>query len=210
MEIMMKFVTTFFLLCSTLAAFADTSDSSNKSLSSKVNTSRLTPTAALQKLIDGNERYTKDLLLHADSSAERREAISSKQEPFAVILGCSDSRVPPEIIFDQGVGDLFIVRVAGNVAGPIELDSMEYAVKHLHSSIIMVLGHENCGAVQVVVDGGLSGIDHVAALIKPAVAKCKNLDQCVQDNVNYVVKMIKDSALIGPHVANGEINVVGA
>lgn len=172
--------------------------------------SRLNPKQALQKLVEGNIRYTEDHLLHADSSAERREAIRSVQEPFAVILGCSDSRVPPEIIFDQGVGDLFIVRVAGNVVGPIELDSMEYAVKHLHSSVIMVLGHENCGAIKAVLAGELAEIDQIATLIKPAIAKCKNVDQCVRANVDYVVKKIKESALIGPHVKAGEIDVVGA
>ncbi|MES2200173.1 MAG: carbonic anhydrase [Chlamydiota bacterium] len=170
----------------------------------------LTPKQALQKLVDGNERYTKDHLLHADSSAERREAISSHQEPFAIILGCSDSRVPPEIIFDQGVGDLFIVRVAGNVAGPIEIDSMEYAVKHLHSSLIMVLGHENCGAIKAVLANQLTEIDQIAGLIKPAVTNCKNVDQCVRANVEHVVKKIKESALISPHVIAGEVDVVGA
>lgn len=171
---------------------------------------KLSPAEALQKLIDGNNRYAHDLLLHADTSAERREAISSKQEPFAVILGCSDSRVPPEIIFDQGVGDLFIVRVAGNVAGPIELDSMEYAIKHLHSCLIVVLGHENCGAVQATMSGQLSDIDQIATLIKPSLCDCKDINQCVKNNVQHIVEQIKQSSLIAPHLQEKEIDVVGA
>ena len=92
-----------------------------------------------------------------------------EQKPFAIILGCSDSRVSPEILFDQGIGDLFIVRVAGNVAGPVELDSIEYAALYLKSSLVLVLGHENCGAITAVLDGQTKEIEHVADLIAPAI-----------------------------------------
>jgi carbonic anhydrase len=104
----------------------------------------------LQRLKEGNQRYVEDKLIHPDRTSERREALQSKQQPFAIIVGCSDSRVAPEIVFDQGVGDLFIVRVAGNVVGPIELDSIEYAAEYLKSCLIVVMGHQNCGAVDAV------------------------------------------------------------
>lgn len=97
----------------------------------------------------------------------------SKQCPFAVIVGCSDSRVSPEIVFDQGVGDLFVVRVAGNVIGPLELDSIDYSVLYLNSKVIVVLGHENCGAIDAVIKGITQDIGSVAKLLEPSVQEAK-------------------------------------
>ena len=176
--------------------------------------SEMTPQQALQKLLEGNERYAKDLLSHSDSSLQRREAVASSQEPFAVILGCSDSRVPPEIVFDQGVGDLFVVRVAGNVVGPLELDSIEYSTKYLKSSLIMVLGHERCGAIKAVLAGKTEEIDQIALLIDPALQECKTgkapvLDQCIQANVRHVVKKIKEDPRISKYVLKGQVDVIG-
>lgn len=170
----------------------------------------MTPKEALKKLLDGNERYSQDHLLHADSSADRREAIHSSQAPFAAILGCSDSRIPPEIIFDQGVGDLFIIRVAGNVVGDLEQNSIDYSVKYLKSSLVLVLGHENCGAVKAVLDGATKDINQIADLIKPAVKNCKELNVCIHKNIENTVKMIKKSPLIQEYMAKGEVDVVGA
>ncbi|HUD00945.1 MAG TPA: carbonic anhydrase, partial [Rhabdochlamydiaceae bacterium] len=113
----------------------------------------LTPDKALETLMDGNQRFSQDKSLHSDRNSERRQELVSKQTPYAIILGCSDSRVAPEIVFDQGIGDLFIVRVAGNVVGPLELDSIEYSALYLHSSLVMVLGHESCGAIKAVLAG---------------------------------------------------------
>lgn len=89
------------------------------------------PARALDRLMAGNQRYMRNMLRHPNQSAESRQAVVKVQKPFAIVLGCSDSRVAPEIIFDQGIGDLFVVRVAGNVAGPLEVDSIEYAVSEL-------------------------------------------------------------------------------
>lgn len=180
----------------------------------------MTPEESLERLMAGNQRYVQDKLEHPDRTTERREAVSSKQEPFVAILGCSDSRVPPEIVFDQGVGDAFVVRVAGNVVGPVELDSLEYAVKHLHSSLIMVLGHAKCGAVKAVVDGQTSDIEAVAELIAPSVKKCKEeckcdsssedlLNLCIRTNVNNVVDYIKKSSLIEQYIKEKKVGVVG-
>lgn len=144
----------------------------------------------INRLMEGNKRYTLDKLEHPNRTLERRQAIVSKQEPFATIVGCSDSRAAPEILFDQGVGDLFVVRVAGNVVGPLELDSIEYSVIYLHSKAIMVLGHENCGAVDAVIKGTTKDIESVAELIAPAVAMVK-----AKKPANMLEASIKANAL---------------
>jgi carbonic anhydrase len=128
----------------------------------------LTPKQALEQLMKGNARFVKDQLEHPNRTSERREAIVANQKPFAIIVGCADSRVSPEIIFDQGVGDIFVVRVAGNVIGPLELNSIDYAALVLNSVVIVVMGHENCGAVNAVVSMQTQVIEAVAALIQPA------------------------------------------
>lgn len=150
----------------------------------------ITPQQALEKLKEGNARYVHDALEHPNRGQERREAIVAKQFPFAIIVSCSDSRVSPEILFDQGVGDLFIVRVAGNVIGPLELDSIKYAVLDLSSSLIIIMGHENCGAVDAVIQNKIEGIEAVAKLIKPAVKQAKTMHQ-----KNLLENAIKINAL---------------
>ena len=150
----------------------------------------LMASAPLDRLMKGNERYAKDALEHPSRTSERREALVAKQEPFAIILGCADSRVSPEIIFDQGIGDLFVVRVAGNVLGPLELDSIEYSALYLHSSVILVLGHQNCGAVNAVIAGTTKDIESVAALIEPAVKEERK-----KKSANLLEASIKANAL---------------
>lgn len=137
-----------------------------------------TPGAALQRLKDGNARFVGRNPRHPDQSVARRISVASGQRPFATILTCADSRVSPEIIFDQGLGSLFVIRVAGNVVDDVVLGSMEYSVIHLGVPLIMVLGHEGCGAVAAAVqavaghsdkeDGGTK-IGALAGLIVPAV-----------------------------------------
>jgi carbonic anhydrase len=108
----------------------------------------IAPAEAISKLKEGNGRYVSGNLQHPGQTTERRTELSKSQHPFAVIASCSDSRVPPEIVFDQGLGDLFIFRVAGNVIDDHGLGSIEYAVDHLNVRLILVLGHQRCGAVQ--------------------------------------------------------------
>jgi carbonic anhydrase len=167
------------------------------------------PSVALQRLVDGNARYVEDQLSHPDRSSDRREEITSGQAPFATILGCSDSRVPPEIIFDQGLGDLFVVRVAGNVVAPVEQDSIDYSVKYLGSSIILVMGHESCGAVDAVMAGKTADIEDVARLIKPAIKQSKDIESAIKANVRWVVNSVKKSPMIKKYMADGKIDVVG-
>src|SRR5206468_8535851 len=106
------------------------------------------PAEAISKLKEGNGRYTSGNLQHPGQTTERRNELAKTQHPFAAIVSCSDSRVPPEIVFDQGLGDLFIVRVAGNVINDEGLGSVEYTVDHLGTRLILVLGHQSCGAVK--------------------------------------------------------------
>lgn len=131
----------------------------------------LRPDDALARLKEGNARYVKGRLKHPNAAPKRRAEVAQSQKPFAIVLSCADSRVPPELVFDQGIGDLFVVRTAGQAIGDIEFASIEYAVEHLGSKLIVVMGHERCGAVGAALEGGeLPG--HLPALIdriKPAV-----------------------------------------
>ncbi|PJD94387.1 MAG: carbonic anhydrase [Parachlamydia sp.] len=174
----------------------------------------ITPDEAIDRLLEGNERYVRDQLLHPNRSVIRREAIVAKQEPFAIILGCSDSRVSPEIIFDQGIGDLFIVRVAGNVAGPVELDSLQFSAEYLHSSVILVLGHENCGAIHAVLNKQTKDIENVAALIEPAILLARQTEgniweKSVKANVRAIVARLKVAPVIKSLIEQGKIKVIG-
>jgi carbonic anhydrase len=171
---------------------------------------------SLDRLMDGNQRYVKDLLEHPNRTSERREALTTSQSPFAIIVGCSDSRVAPEIIFDQGVGDLFVVRVAGNVIGPLELSSVEYSAKYLNSKVILVLGHERCGAIQAVVSGQTESIQPIADIIAPAIKEVEQehpkdlLDACIQTNAVRMKQILLQSPVIQNLVEKKQIEVHAA
>lgn len=173
---------------------------------------------ALQMLVEGNQRYVTNRLSHPDQTAARRTLVAAAQHPFAVILGCADSRVPPEVIFDQGLGDIFVVRVAGNVTSAEVLGSVEYAIEHLDTSLVVVLGHEKCGAVQAAASGGRAE-GHIAALmhdIEPAVKEARsqkgdlvhNAVICnVKNSVHAIATALPD---IKKRIAQGRLKVVGA
>lgn len=184
----------------------------NSLLADEVQTNApLDPKIALQRLLKGNERFVADKSHCPDRNQDRRAATAAKQKPFAIVLGCSDSRVPPELAFDQGIGDIFVVRVAGNVVGATELDSVEYSAIHNHSSIIVVLGHENCGAVTAVLANNTQDIEAVADLIKPAVDKSnKNLNVAIEANIRNSVDRIRQSPPIANLIKEGKVDVVGA
>lgn len=114
-------------------------------------TAAMTADEALAQLMDGNKRYIAGKTVHGNLTA-RRDEVAPKQEPFAMILSCADSRVPPELIFDQTLGALFVVRVAGNYAETGGIGSFQYAFEHFHSPLLVVLGHSGCGAVHATVD----------------------------------------------------------
>jgi carbonic anhydrase len=177
------------------------------------------PGEAISKLKEGNGRYTRGNLQHPGQTTERRAELAESQHPFAIILSCSDSRVPPEIVFDQGLGDLFIVRVAGNVINDEGLGSIEYAVDHLGSRLIVVLGHERCGAVEaarktIAAKSKASGhIQSLVTAIKPAVEATANgdLDATIKANVKHVVGVLRSSTpTLKAKVDSGEVQVVGA
>lgn len=161
----------------------------------------VTPDDALSRLTKGNKRFATGRLVHPRQNSERRAKLAQSQAPFAIVLACADSRVAPELTFDQGLGDLFVVRVAGNLVNDEGLGSIEYAVEHLGARLIVVLGHERCGAVQAARDTIASGqaapahIDSLVTAIKPAVDTTAgaDLEATVKANVENVVKKLETS-----------------
>jgi carbonic anhydrase len=166
----------------------------------------LPPDEALQKLMDGNRNYVENkLTMAAMSDTAARTALAKSQKPYAVILTCSDSRVPPEIIFDKGLGEIFVIRVAGNIPDPVVLGSIEYAAEHLGSTLIMVLGHERCGAVTAAVDSkgkstGSANIDAIVNVIRPNIklaandcVACKGNKKCAETNKSEFVECVSDA-----------------
>jgi carbonic anhydrase len=177
----------------------------------------LTPDEALARLKDGNKRYVESHLSHPHQDAQRRSALSSEQHPFASILCCADSRVSPEIIFDEGLGDLFVVRVAGNIIDDAVIGSLEYAVEHLHTPVVLVVGHRRCGAVQAAIGGGepKTHIQTLVQAIAPAVAEARKLsgdlvDNTVAANVRLAVGQLKESEpILKENVGRNRIKIVG-
>lgn len=173
---------------------------------------------ALRRLIYGNERYVRENFAVFNVGAERREELAGEgQFPIAVVVSCSDSRVPPEIVFDQGLGDLFVVRTAGEVVDAIALGSVEYAIEHLGVKLIVVLGHEDCGAVRAAVeDSDEPGcIAWIMEAIKPAVEKAKTqhgdlLDNAIKENVDLNIYRIKASRLIRTAMLTDCVKIIGA
>ncbi|MGA7933357.1 MAG: carbonic anhydrase [Kovacikia sp.] len=177
---------------------------------------RVSAEKALQLLMEGNQRYVSHKLAHPHGDQKRLLEVAKGQHPFAIILGCADSRVSPELLFDQGLGDLFVVRVAGNILNDAVLGSIEYAAEHLAVPLVMVLGHERCGAVSAAVDGGKvpSHIDSLVNAIQPAVARVKGkpgdlLDNAVRANVQMVVEQMKVSEPIADLVSSKKLKIVG-
>ena len=178
------------------------------------------PTAdsVVAELKAGNEHHTAKKYLHPHETPARQRELASGQHPHAAVLSCSDSRVPPEIVFDQGLGDLFVIRVAGNVAGQSELGSLEYAAEHLHVPVIVVLGHQKCGGVTAAVEGGeLPGhMPSIVNAIQPAVVKAKSMpgdlvDNAVHVNVAMVVDQLRGTKpVLSEAVEKHQLRIVGA
>lgn len=184
----------------------------------------ITPDKALAMLREGNERFVTDAPYRAEIGRDRRLALAREQHPFAVLVGCSDSRVPPEILFGRGLGELFIVRTAGNTVDTAGLGSIEYAVAHLGVPLVVVLGHERCGAVAAAVELVTKGAEPADAIgrmvepIVPAVLRAQRaaggrdlVDAAVRANVQRVVEQLRIAGpmLIDP-VKAGTLKVVGA
>lgn len=156
--------------------------------------------ASLSKLMQGNKRFASGSRNAPNRTVSRRSQIAPKQHPFAVVVCCSDSRVPPELVFNQGLGDLFVVRVAGNVVDDVALGSIEYAVEHLGARFIFVLGHQSCGAVDAALAGGEheGHVGSILHLIEPAIEATKGqagnrLENATKENVRLVVSGLRSS-----------------
>jgi len=175
------------------------------------------PDAALKKLLEGNKRFVDGKRQNPHQSQLRLQETAVAQYPFASILGCSDSRVPAEIVFDQGLGDLFVVRLAGNVLSPTAVGSLEFATAVLGTQLIVILGHERCGAVMAAVKGDpLPGrIGTFVEDIKPAIARVKNksgdaVDNVVVANVQYQVELLQEtSVMLAQLIQEGKLKIVG-
>lgn len=151
---------------------------------------------ALDRIKSGNNNFVADQLDGKLQNSSRRDDLVSGQNPYAIILSCADSRVVPELAFDTGLGELFVIRVAGNVANTSSIASIEYAVAHLGVNLIVVLGHQSCGAVTAALAGGDNGynLNHLLAHVEPAKAASED------KSVNAVVK--KNAELTGQHLAD--------
>jgi carbonic anhydrase len=174
--------------------------------------------AALAELKTGNAHHVAKTYARPHQTAARQHVLASGQSPHCAILTCADSRLPPEIIFDKGLGDIFDVRVAGNVAGDDETASLEYAAEHLHVPLVVVMGHMQCGAVSAALEGGtLPGkLPNLMAAIRPAVDQSAHepgnrLDNAVRDNVVHVVEQLRAAKpVLSDLVATGKLRIVGA
>lgn len=170
----------------------------------------------LESLLEGNRRFVEERTEHPRKDAARRAALSLGQKPKAAIVGCADSRVPMELVFDQGLGDLFSVRVAGNVPSPVVIGSVEYAVSVLGVRLVVVLGHEKCGAVQAVVENaeGTESLEIILDEIRPAVAEAREqggdvLDLAVRANTMQTAETLASrSDVLLSRLESGDLLIV--
>ena len=172
---------------------------------------------ALEALFEGNARFAAGRPEHPRRGTARRAETSRGQRPAAAVVSCSDSRVPPEIVFDQGIGDLFVVRAAGNLVDELGLASIEYAVEHLGVPLVVVLGHSLCGAIAAALEGAPSegGLGRLVKALQPAVERARGAadpaDAAARENVRSIVASLRSSEpILKPLAATGALAVVGA
>lgn len=171
-----------------------------------------TPDAALARLVEGNRRFVEGKIQAPNRNLERVKAVAPKQTPFAAFLSCADSRVPVEIIFDQGFGDLFVTRIAGNVASGEEIASLEFGTAVLGAKLLMVLGHSACGAVKAALEGteAPGQITTLYRLITPGIDRSKPLDDAVESNVRAQARVLREgSTVIAGLLKAGKLKLVG-
>lgn len=176
-----------------------------------------------QKLESGNKRFAAGKQIHPDETLERIRELKKGQHPFAVVISCSDSRVPAELVFDQGLGDIFSIRIAGNIIGDYELGSIEYAVEHLDCKLVVVMGHKDCGAIKAFIksEGHYEHLDHIKKIIEyiQDEKEEKNLgnlneldmDKAINANINHGVAFLKVSEpILKEFYDTKKIDIVGA
>lgn len=171
-----------------------------------------TPDESLRALKAGNQRFVEGKTKFLKKSSDIRRQLVEAQHPFCSLLACADSRVAPEIIFDQGIGDLFVVRLAGNVSSQTAIESLDFSVASLEVPLIVVMGHQNCGAVNAVFqhNKGEEELGSIARLILPSLKNIDNLYEAILANVRHQVALLKSHPLFRQKVQNGELNIVGA
>ena len=176
---------------------------------------------ALRLLKEGNKRWRRHVSRHPHEGRARRAQLVEGQDPFAVVLGCADSRVPPELVFDRGLGDLFTIRSAGQVLDGSVLGSLTYAVEHLHTPLIVVMGHQSCGAVDAAVAAHRTGElphGHVGGLVAEILEVVEStpddgddfLDDCVRANALHIAERLRQDDELGEFVSDGRLEVVAA
>jgi carbonic anhydrase len=187
-------------------------------------TAQPSPEEALRLLLEGNKRFAEGNLKHPRRQPDDFKRLAEEQDPIAVVVGCSDARVPPEVLFDQGVGDLFVIRIAGNVIrglGPVVSGSIEYAVAELQVPLVVVLGHSGCGAVKAAIkykdpDELPFSLGELVDSIQPAVEDARAeqgdlLENAIRANVRRGIHRLKTrAAFVGDAVKQGQLHVVGA
>lgn len=185
----------------------------------------ISPKEARTRLEEGNVRFVEGKSQYPDQSLERRKKLGEGQAPFAAVLSCADSRVPPELVFDQGLGDLFVVRSAGQVVDDAVLGTLQFGVGELHTPLLLVLGHTACGAVKATIEAvqkkappSGTSIDALVTALKPAVAEAEEsgageeelLGAAVTNNVDRVVEQLKGAKVLSPAIKAGKLRVFGA
>ena len=194
----------------------DNSASENKSEIVVVDTITSSADEALQMLKDGNIRFSSDTSILRNISSERRNELKDGQNPYAVIVSCSDSRVTPTTIFNAGLGEIFDVRLAGNVVDDEALGSIEYAVEHLNTPLVVVMGHESCGGVTATYNEVIKGekvtgnMESFVEKITPSINKEGTVDDAIHTNIDRVVQEISEDEAIKTLIQQGKIKVVGA
>jgi carbonic anhydrase len=181
----------------------------------------VTSSEALQQLLQGNLRFQKGKAIWPNQTLARRKAIAQEQNPFALIFGCVDSRVPPELVFDRGLGDIFDIRTAGHVIDNAALGSLEFGVEEFHCPLLVVLGHERCGAVSATITAIDSheeppgSIRTLVDYIRPSVLAAHGtgatrLDNAVRLNVSHTVRALHQSKILNDAVKSGQLTILGA
>ncbi len=178
------------------------------------------PVEAMARLVAGNDRFVNGRMKHGNQSPRRRMQVAPHQCPWVTVIDCADSRVPPEILFDQGLGDLFVCRVAGNIADTAVTGSIEYAAAHFHPALVVVLGHERCGAVGAALDALRDGVlpaASVGGLVRQIVANVRSVPagadqwaQAVAANAEAVAAGLRLSPVLQPRIKAGRLRVVSA
>lgn len=221
--IMMLIASTVFLVgCGDNKGNNTTNNTTNNTLDNNVteiivvDTTVSSPDDALQILKEGNNRFVKDKSILRNISQERRDSLKNGQNPYAVIVSCSDSRVTPTTIFNAGLGEIFDVRLAGNVVDNDALGSIEYAVEHLNTPLVVVMGHQSCGAVTATYNEVVKGekvtgnMESFVEKITPNINKDGTVDDAIHNNIESVVKEVSQDEAIKLLIAQGKVKIIGA